>query len=467
MPTRRLPSRPAVQSRARWTRSNGQLTTNDPDGWLSDGNHGPVWWYGLDSGGGAYPIGPNGPWQTFGPAQAVVTRATSLICGPLSAAPYRVQDLAELGAASTAPRWLTDPMLLRPDARYASAVYPAVLTLGRSAFWSNFVRSALWFGTGAFLCLDDEAGQPLAGTLRLVDPQLLYTERDYEDGSLRWVIDAGSSDAERAVFGRDGRLQLGPLTYRIVVLRNPLSPIDAEGRSFGVFEMSPAAFQLGSSIESYAAGTFRSGIPAGYLQVETPGLSQTAADELKASWMRNHGGDRRSIAVLNATTKFQALNLSPVDAALDATKRLNIGDVAYAFGLDPLTLGVSMSNSGTYQNVMAAWTTHRDYGLSPWISALQDCLSALLAGTAGVLVNLDSFANPPLKDRVATGVAATKAGLLTVDEWRAAEGLEPLPEPEIPPALQAFAEEQPAPEEEQPVPEERFLKIQPWKGGRR
>jgi len=464
MPTQRLPkmSSRQVSQRARWTRATQNITMNDPDGWLSDGNHGPVWWYGLDSGGLASPIGPNGPWPTFGPAQAVVTRATSLICGPLSAAPYRVQDLAEPGAAQQVPRWLTDPMLLRPDARFATQVYPAVLTLARSAFWSNFVRNALWFGVGAFLCVDDEAGQPLAGTLRLLDPQLLYTERG-EDGSLRWVIDVGDSSSERAVFDRDGRLTLGPISYRIVVLRNPLSPIDAEGRSFGVFEMSPGAFQLGASIEQYAAGTFRSGIPSGYLQVETPGLTDIQAQELKAKWMTNHGGDRRSIAVLNATTRFQPLNFSPVDAALDATKRLNIGDVAYAFGLDPLTLGVSMSNSGTYQNVMAAWTTHRDYGLSPWISALQDVLSALLAGSAGVLVNLDSFANPPLKDRVATGAAAVKAGLLTRDEWRAAEGLAPLPEPEIPPALEAFQ----GAEEEQPQPEpptpERLLKIQPWK----
>lgn len=431
MPTRPLTSRQQISTRSRWTRSDANITVNDPDGWLSDGNHGPVWWYGLDGGGGSYPIGPNGPWPTSGPARAVVTRATTLICGPLSAAPFRVLDQTTIGAPAVAPRWLVDPMLLRPDARFPSEIYPHVLVMPRGEFWAAWVRAALWYGVGAFVCIDDESGQPLAGTLRLVDPSLLGTERA-DDGSLRWVIEGERYD-ERAVFDRDGRISLGPLTYRLVTLRNPLSPIDSEGRSMGVFEMSPDAFAIARSIDSYSQGTFRSGIPAGYLQVETPGLTPDGATELKQNWMAAHGGDRRSIAVLNATTRFQALNFSPVDAALDATKRLNIGDVAFAFGLDPMTLGVSLANSATYNNVRDTWLNHRDFGLAPWIAAVQDVLSALLAGTSGVVVNLDGFANPPLSERVTTGAAAVSAGLLTVDEWRAAEGLAPLPAPPPPP----------------------------------
>jgi hypothetical protein len=449
-----------LERRARYARfgANDPLV-NDPAGypsayppitWLGGGGAGPTdWWYGVDSGGGATPIGPNGPFVGDAYGQAVVVRATSLIVGPLSAAPYRVVSDGSIGVPVPTPPWLRDPMLLRPDARIIESVYPAVLRLSRSAFWSGFVRSALHWGLGAFVSMPDEQGAPLAGSLKLVDPRFLTTVRDDDTGTLLWSLDGGEGDP--ATFDRDGYLQLGGVRYRITVLRNPLSPVDTEGMSFGVFAMSPSAFKLGGQITEYMSGTFRSGVPAGYLKVETPGLVQDDADDLKRSWMAAHGGDRRSIAVLNATTSFTPLSLSPVDAAVGESKRLSISDVAFAFGLDPVTLNVSLANSATYNNVRDAWVNHRDYGLSPWITALQDTLSALLAGTNGVLVSLDSFAQPTFHDRVETGKLAVDAGLMTVDEWRLSEGLPPLPEPEpvpVPPQLQAVPEPEPEPEPE-------------------
>jgi hypothetical protein len=459
-----------LQQRARYARSGANdMLVNDPVGfpsayppiaWLGGGGYGASdWWFGLDSGGGATPIGPNGPYTSGAQGQAVVTRATSLIVGPLCAAPYRVVSDGSIGEPVTpTPSWLRDPMLLRPDDRMGTSVYPSVLRLSRSSFWGGFVRSALWFGLGAFIDepsapdVNGRPGQPKAGSCKLVDPRYLSTVRA-DDGSLRWSLDAGDGDA--ATFDRDGFLTLGSITYRITVMRNPLSPVDVEGMSFGVFAMSPDAFLLGDQITSYMSGTFRSGVPAGYLKTETPGFTQQQADELKASWMFAHGGDRRSIAVLNATTSFTPLTFSPVDAAIGESKRLAIADVAFAFGEDPVTLNVSLANSATYNNVRDAWVNHRDYALSPWVTAVQDTLSALLPGTNGVLVSLDSFAQPSLHERVETGKLAVDAGLITVDEWRESEGLPPLPEPEpkpIPPQLQPFVGAPAEPPEGEPAP---------------
>lgn len=427
-----------VQSRARYARTNGNMLTAasySDMGVDPSGQPPAVWWMGLDSGGGSYPVGPNGPWTGgVGPALPVVTRATSLITGPLTAAPFRVQDLGFGGHALGRPRWVTDPMLLRPDDRVAGDVFPAAAKLPRGSFWTDWVRSAIWYGVGAFLCQEDLTGQPLAGTMRLVHPGLLSCERSTDDGSLRWVLGGTAAD-ERVVFDRDGYLQLGPVTYRLVTLRNPHSPVDVDGHSMGVFEANPQAFRLAGQVDTYASGTFRSGIPAGYLKVDQTmsQMTQEQADQLKSAWMNAHGGDRRSIAVLNAFTTFTPLNLSPVDAALGEVKRLNIGDVAFAFALDPLTLGVSLGNSATYNNLRDAWTNHKDFGLAPWIAAVEDTLTALLPGSQGVKVDLDKFANPPPGERFAAYQTAITSGVLTVDECRELEGLEPLPEPPLVP----------------------------------
>lgn len=406
--------------RALYTRNSGDLLTQGAEGLV---------WLGSDSGGGAYPIGPNGPWTYGHEPVAVVTRATSLITSPLTAAPFRVEDTTVRGRWLSPARWLTDPMLLRPDARFPQA-HPYVARLTRAAFWGAWIRSAAWWGIGAFLAAEDVDGAPLAGSLKLADPRLIVTERD-DSGALVWAIASEDSDpAGRAVFDREGRIRFGAITYRLVVLRNPHSPIDAEGRSLGVFDMYPRVFRLTQQMDEYASGTFRSGIPAGYLKVAQPHLSQQAAEDLKKAWMTNHGGDRRSIAVLNAVTDFHALALSPVDSALGEMKRLNVADVAFAFGLDPMTLGAGLNNSATYSNLRDAWENHADFGLAPWIAAVEDTLGALHPANQAVRVNLDRFANPAPAERYSAYATAINCGVLTVNEARDAEGLPPLPDPE-------------------------------------
>jgi hypothetical protein len=268
-----------------------------------------------------------------------------------------------------------------------------------------------------------------------VPSRLLSTTR--ETGPLCWKL--GDSQGDAITFDRDGRVDIGPVRYRLVVLRNPHSPVDVEGNSLGVFAMSPSVFALAGQVDDYSQGTFRTGVPAGYLKVQTPGLTKEAAADLKTRWMAAHGGDRRSIAVLNATTDFQPLNLSPVDAALDSVKRLNMADLAFAFGLDPMTLGVGLANSATYTNLRDAWANHRDFGLAPWTAAVEDTLSALMPGASAVKCNLDGFANPTAAERFSAWKVALDAGIVTVDEVREREGLPPM---DTPPELPAPAPDQ-------------------------
>lgn len=398
------------QQRAAYTRTDGDLLIQDM---------GSIW-TGIDSGGGSRPIGPNGPYPAGVSPLPIITRATALITGPLTSGPMYIQT----GVNRHHPRWLADPMLVRPDERMFGSPNPSAQHLTRANFWADWIRSAIWWGHGAFIFAEGAKGAPTAGTLQLINPLAMSTRR--MDDGLHWVINDPEDTTNELVFSRDGSITMGSLRYRLAVLRNPHAPVGPEGHSAGVFEVHPEVFKIAEQIQTYTSGTFRSGIPAGYLKVNRPDFDQRSADELKRRWMESHGGDRRSIAVLNASTEFTPLNLSPIDAALDKVKRLSVADAAMAFGIDPMTLGASLNTSMTYSNVRDAWSNHRDFGLAPWRAAIEDTLSALVPSGSEVLVDLDGFANPTIKERYEAGSIAVTAGLLTTNEWRAGEGLTPI-----------------------------------------
>jgi phage portal protein BeeE len=182
----------------------------------------------------------------------------------------------------------------------------------------------------------------------------------------------------------DGYFTFAGERWRIVSLDNPHSPL-------GVFAAHPEVFDLARRIARYTGGVFGSGVPNGYLKVNATGLTQEQADQLKQRWLDAHGGDRRSIAVLNSTTDFTPISWNPVDSALAEVKRLSIADVAFAFGMAPETLGVTLGNSATYSNVSQWFEAHRDFALQPWVSMLETTLSSLLPGGTEVVCNFASY----------------------------------------------------------------------------
>lgn len=356
-----------LQRRGLFSRTDGDLLTNNSSQRI---------WMSADS--LAALIQQNAPAEKL----AVTTRATSLITGPLTAAPHMVVN--DTTGEVRRPRWLADPMLLRADARGGLQAFPHARRLSRSKFWGAVLQSCIWYGYGAYIYQPDPLGTPIAGTMRQVLPGAITI-----DTQSRWVIGVGS---DQVTFDRDGSLQLGPVEYRISVMRNPLSPIYEDGSSLGVFELSPSAFGLSASVDAYLTTTFRRGVPAGFLKVKQPGFNDAAAKKMKREWLEAHGNDERSIAVLNATSvEFEALSISPVDANASGLKQLSIADAAYAFGLPPEVLGVAIAGGGTYQNITDQWSRLKTFGLSQWITEFEDTQSALVPLGWSVKVDLSEF----------------------------------------------------------------------------
>jgi hypothetical protein len=361
--------------------ATGQLLTNTPDAWeleqgamswlsVADDGSPPAWWIGRSVENGFGAIGPHGPGGHGALTLPLVTRAISLLVDPLTTNPFQVVRDEQ---PAQSPSWLSDPQLLRPLPGGAVSATPVHARLSRPVFWRRWVASAVAWGRGFLLFQVNQSLEPVPGSLR----QVGRFQVEPDDGG-GWLIGG------EVATDWDGYFSLGGSRFRLLALENPHSAL-------GVFAAHPEAFELARRINQYTGGVFGSGVPNGYLKVQAQGLTQEQADQLKERWLAAHGGDRRSIAVLNSTTDFTPISWNPVDSALAEVKRLSIADVAFAFGMAPETLGVTLGNSATYSNVEQWFEAHRDFALQPWISTVEATLSALLPAGTDVRCNFSSY----------------------------------------------------------------------------
>lgn len=408
-------------------RTNADLLLNEGDGWVTNqpagqpytAGNGPVWWVGVGAEDGRSPIGPNGP----SPAAAITTldRATNVIVEPIVAAGWRLYrgSWAEGTAqALPTPVWITDPMLHGTMPGAVQAMTPATRRLTASVFWAQWVRAALWYGTGWLIFAEAFDSSPLPGSLRILHPSMVATDPD-DPG--RWRI---GDDVNYAITDTDGRLTAGNLTYRVVPLHG-VGPVDDDGNTTGVLTRHGATLSLARQVRSYASGTFRSGVPAGYLKSQTA-LTQDQIDSLKQKWLASHGGDRRSIAILNSTTDFTPISISPLDAQLAQMHQLTLLELAHAFNLAAWMLDAG-SDSSTYANIQDRRQDHTDLTLVPWARRVAEALSGVLPFGTWVELDFRAYLQTDERRRISYYQSMHAMGAMTVEEIRRLERLGPLP----------------------------------------
>jgi HK97 family phage portal protein len=196
----------------------------------------------------------------------------------------------------------------------------------------------------------------------------------------------------------------------------------------GVLTRHFNTLRLGATIQTYQQGAFRTGLPSGFLKVTQPNFGEDKAEALKAKWMAAHGGDRKSIAVLNAQVDFTPVELAakPVDNETTLLRHSHLVDVAHMFGLSASWLDTSAGASLTYANITEKRKELLDISLSGWGQQMMEMLNACLPYGTGVRIQWDRFTNPDLIEQATTLTQAVQSGWLTIDEARQRVGLDPL-----------------------------------------
>lgn len=381
------------------------ILLNDPAGW--EVQQPWLWWNGPAGGDGTGgPWGnppPGAGWGAAGVAATLpgVGRCTSIIADTIAGLPWHVMRGWEQLAT---PSWISDPQALRPDDRKLSAPALNEVKLSAVEFWTQWITSALWWGDGyVFAPLLNSDGSPKP-PLWIVNPHLVDIDGDPQD---------------RHYYVDDVRIPAENLLH----LRG--EPPYTGGHGSGVLTRYLTDLGLAGNVREYALGQYHSGIPAGYLKSSQPRMDKDGALGLKAQWLEQHGGPARSVAVLNATTDFVPLSISPLDAQLDMARTWSLRDQALAFGVPPYMLGVP-GDSSTYANVESRMIELRMFTLLPWIRRIESTLDAEFPAGTDLTINASGLERADTASRMAAYTAAITSGVFTRDEARAKEGLPPL-----------------------------------------
>lgn len=439
-----------LQTRAAYARTPfNNLRVNSPDGFLHDfvpvgwGDYAAAlepgaWWVGSDTpGAGLTAVGPSGPF--YGPSRTTgspltvpnrsygagsgapvgvlpaVTRCTSVIVNPV----IRTEWLVErAGVRTDTPLWISDPMGADSITGPTGPVMPAGRRLTAQPFWATVLTHAVWFGWGPFAFIENTDGQPVPGSLRVLNPYMVG------------VTDSGRfellGDGDQVVStDHDGRFDAGGVTWRIMAVRG--MPPNNTHTPEGVLTRHFDVLRLGATIHTYSSNTFASGVPSGYLKVTSPNMTQPEADALKSSWMKAHGGDRRAVAVLNAVTDYVPVSISPVDADTHQLKAGMLADVALAFSLDPIWVGQGASGLN-YSNSSERRADLVDLTVSARAQDLMETITAVLPLGTVCRVNWPSFTAPDVTVQGPVIVSLVQAGVVSVVEGRRMLGL---PDPEV------------------------------------
>lgn len=407
-PTRKpgLLTRAATRVGRLFTATDGRdILHNTPDGWEVERPW--VWWNGPDGDSddpvwGNPPPGAGGPGRNHVPV--ALGKCRQLVCDALAGVPWKVFRDTEL---LTTPDWLFDPQGLRIDGRINGS---RVLDVRHSAveFWSAYILSLIELGEGiAYVPRRDSLGQP-------VPPLFLLSPADVTiDDGRYWVRDT----------------EVGP--DELIITRARTWPGTLRG--MGIWDQYGQALGLSDTIGEFTGNMFQRGVPAGYLKVNSPDISQTMADKLKRHWMAAHGGSRKNIAVLNAVTDFQPLAMDPQALQLTELMKLSAWDIATMYGVPPAKLGISLGGTSlTYANIESQQIDYVQDALLPPARRIESAFDAEFPRGTEIKIILDGLRRGDTKSRYEAHRIGLDAGFLTVDEVRRMEDLPPLDPGELP-----------------------------------
>lgn len=254
-----------------------------------------------------------------------------------------------------------------------------------------------------------------------LNPTRMTVEQD-DDGELTYKYQT-----------RDG----APLRYRQKDIFH-LRALSVDGvRGLSVLEAARNSVGVSIKTEEHAAMLFSNGVrPSGVLMCEEE-LSQEAYERMRTDFTNHYSGSENNAKpmILESGLKWQQMSMSAEDSQFIDQRKYSVAEIARFFGVPPhaigdLDRGTSWGSGIEQQNV--AFLIHT---LGPYLVNIQQtCVRDLVPASdqTKFVVKFDTslLTRPDFGTRQTGYQIMKRNGVVNANEWRKAEGLEPIEDPE-------------------------------------
>lgn len=226
----------------------------------------------------------------------------------------------------------------------------------------------------------------------------------------------------------------GRVVYRIAGTDyDPSQVMHARGLTLGASIMAVSPIEAcrrslagAREVEAYGRRWFKgNGVPSAQIKVDRPReqLNEGELKALAAKWERMMAGGRRPVFVPRDIT-IDPITLSNEDSQFLETRKFSLTDIANIVGVPGYFVGAEGSTR-TYANVQDERRALIDIYMREEIEAIEDAFTALLpAGKA----KFDPASFLRLDQKQTAETLNIERSWMTIDEIRAVQGLEPLPD---------------------------------------
>lgn len=196
-------------------------------------------------------------------------------------------------------------------------------------------------------------------------------------------------------------------------------------RGIGPLEAAGARMLTAGVLAQYIRNMAATGgVPDYTLETDQP-LNGDKAQELLDAWMTARAANIGAPPVLsNGVSLKTHQHMSPRDMAMIEIVQFTEARICVLLGVPPFAMALPSGDSNTYSNVQQVFDFHDRSSLRPKAADAMAALSgwALPRGTT-IEMNRDEYSRPAFAERADAYVKLVAAGIISVDEVRAAERL--------------------------------------------
>jgi HK97 family phage portal protein len=190
-------------------------------------------------------------------------------------------------------------------------------------------------------------------------------------------------------------------------------------------EMQKTSIGLALAMERHLSQFYGQGAtPSSVLEVDGD-LTVEQAKVLQETWQTQNNRRRRP-AVLTNGIKWKPIQVSAADSEMNETREQQIAQIARIFRVPAYMIG-ARGDSQTYQNNESAGMHFVTYTLLPWLRRIEVALSSLMPQPRRIVFDTSYFLRADTINRYRAYQTAIMSGILTPNEARQSENLEPYP----------------------------------------